>query len=491
MNPTENFKYKIKNCKKQEDYECVECNKGYSGSKCTPDPIDNCVRQKDRKCYQCRNFYRLVNNKCIEPPMEKECYDKEKNCQSFVRDGKCQVYKNVAEKLCKRSCNLCPVNLNQLMYYKNYSQDQGKLSGNLKDKYQKIYNDSIELKDDLLYYFDDYKKVDNNNLIKKINNIEEEKIEDLKLRKLNESLYQREFYLEWDEYIKVQDKNRDRQEIISDRYMKQNPEEILSEYKQELDEYRIKKIKKIKSGIINKEKKEKEEDEMRRLIEDEELEETRQIELKHAEEEDYKRELARQIQQEEEDEMLIKNIKLLNLIQDENQDKLKKQEMEQKLLLDESKDETGNTSKLLTYDENIYKKNKIKDEILKKEKIRQEKLEEEALDEQNRRLDKFRKKEKIKDEILMKEKILIEEENKKKNKIIEEEINKQIEEQKIRAELQYEEEEQRIRDEKNKEELARKLREAQLRKEKIMIGLAIALFVVIILILYRFVLKKK
>ena len=139
MTSTDNFDYNIKNCKEQKDFNCIKCKKGYNGPKCKPNLIDNCVRQKDRKCYECRQFYRLVNNKCIEPPMDKDCRDLNKDCQKFVRDGKCFVYKNVAEKLCKRSCDMCPVNLNQLLYYKNFTNNKRKISGNLKDKYQKIY----------------------------------------------------------------------------------------------------------------------------------------------------------------------------------------------------------------------------------------------------------------------------------------------------------------------------------------------------------------
>lgn len=481
MTPTENFNYKIKNCKKQQDFECIECNKGFTGPKCKPLPIDNCISQRDLKCYKCRKFYRLVDNKCIEPPMKRDCVDLKKDCQQFVRDGKCEAYKNIAEKVCKRSCNLCPINLNQLMYYKNFTTDKSQLSGNLKGKYKKIYNNSIEIKDNLLFYLEntDANKIRNTTLINRLDKIKEEELEDLKLRKLNESLHNSSFYLKWDQYINEQDENRDEQDILSDKYLKQDPNKILSEYDEELDEMNSDKINKLKNKIKNKFRKEREERDMKKLIEEEELDEIREIERRHLEEEEHKAYLRNLILQEEEDENLIRGNKISDEILMKEQEELAEEELKQKLRREKRKiieEENEEASKLKSTDEKVIKQNKIRDNIRLKEKIRQEKLEEEALDEQKARLNKEIKK--------------VLQEQEEKNKLINDEINKSMLEEEERLRKIYEEEEELILEERRREELERKIREARLRKERIMIGLAIALFIIIVLILYRFVLKK-
>ena len=500
MTPTENFNYKIKNCKKQKDFECQECNKGYSGPICKPLPIDNCIGQKGLTCFKCRRFYRLVNNKCLEPPMKKDCVDLKKDCQQFVRDGKCDVYKNIAEKVCKRSCNLCPIDLKQLMYYKNFTTDKSQLSVNLKDKYRNIYHDSVEIKDKLMFDLDndDRKKIKDKELLLRLKKIEDDKLEDLKLRKLNESLHQKQFFLKWDDYINEQDENRYEQDILSDKYLKQDPIKILYQNKDELDEQKIRRINKIKNKIKNKFRKEREEDEMRRLIEEEELDEINRIKIKHQEEEDYKRYLYNLRLQEEEDENLIRGNRISNDILRKEQKMLEEDELKQKIIRDEREEldeELNKNDKIKTMNKKIAKSNSIKDKIRKKEKIRQERQDEEALEEQNSILQESYKK-------MLEEEELVDEERKKKMKIIEEEIAKSMYEEEEKAMKLYQEEEEKARElyqeeeelileEKRKEDLERKIREAELRKQRIMIGLTIALFIIIVLAIYQFVLKKK
>ena len=123
----------------------------------------------------------------------------------------------------------------------------------------------IELKDNLLSNFE--KKM-NENVEKEIKfkkELEEKNLEDDQLRKMNESLYQKNFYLEWDEYIKDQDKNRDEQDILSDKYLMQNPEEILDNYYEEEQEYKKAKLKKRADNIRKKIKKELDEKKMKEL----------------------------------------------------------------------------------------------------------------------------------------------------------------------------------------------------------------------------------
>ena len=157
------------------------------------------------------------------------CIDNSNKCSEFVRSGKCSKYKNVAQKLCKKSCGFCNPSVKDLINV----YERNKSVYHTFDPVLYNINNEANKRDNNLHFNDIYgnsTKVHNYH-IKKIKDDSYELDENLEIDELEkdkEVLLKSKEESDWNDYLEFQAKNKMDYDKISDKYRNSKQSHIVS-----------------------------------------------------------------------------------------------------------------------------------------------------------------------------------------------------------------------------------------------------------------------
>lgn len=149
------------------------------------------------------------------------CKDSSDKCEEFYRSGKCIKYKNLAEKICKKSCGYCNPSVKDLIEWKEREKS---IYHNLDPKLYAINNKAND-RDKLLTFYDKYDNSSRgyNRHITEVKKNAYELDETLTTDEVSldkELLLKSKEESDWNDYLQIQAQNKIELDKITDKYKK-------------------------------------------------------------------------------------------------------------------------------------------------------------------------------------------------------------------------------------------------------------------------------